>query len=74
MYDIKDKSTETIDDLFNRAKKVIFPYEFQDQLKDVWSKEGWVEACFDIEFFTRAIKNSMAREEDYDYKLFIDYH
>ena len=78
MGDINNKvicsSMESIDSFFSSRGEVIFPYELSDQLGDDWSKEGWIESCFDIEFFTRAIKNSMVREEDYDYKLFIDYH
>ena len=62
----------SIDDFFD-IKEENFYVKIPEHLSDDWSKEGWVEAIVDIEFWTRAIKKSLERE-DFDYELFLDYN
>ena len=69
---IEDSYVDNIDDLFEMGERELY-VKVPKELTDPCSQEEWVEACIDIAFWTKAIKNSM-KEEDYDYKYFLDYN
>ena len=67
----EDSLIDNISDFF-KIEKENFYVKIPKRLINDWSKEGWVEAISDIEFWTRAIQKSLERE-DFDYKFFLDY-